>query len=118
MRKKTAAAPSSDPFESALSLLERLGPLSDSQVGRLARVIAARMDPRFLLGFIVAGPVVVVDGRPPAKLSKDEIARGAIVALDQLKPLAALKGSGRILRGLKTTALAATESVRTSISKW
>lgn len=115
MRKKLTAP---DPFEAALSLVERLGPLSDSQVDRLARAIAARMDRRFLLGFTVAGPVAVVDGRPPAKLLKEEVARAAIVGLDQLKPLAACKGTGELTRGLKTAALAATESVRTAIAKW
>jgi hypothetical protein len=116
---RRAPKSATSPVDTALSLLERLGSLTDSELARLASVLAAKMEPGFLTGLLVAGRAAVVQGDVVAlPRSSDDVARATLKALEQLRPLASSKSKGALTKGLKTAALAQLEAIRTAVAKW
>ncbi len=94
-------------------------PPVEADLERTASELAAQLEPGFLDGVAVLGRVAIVNGRVIAKsMTKDDVARATLKALELLRPLASMKSKGSLTRGLKTATLAEIEALRTAVAKW
>lgn len=108
-----------NPFEMALSMLERMGRLTIPELERLAALVASRQEPGAISGVVVLGRTAAVDDvLVAAPSTTDDAARATLKGLEMVRAVAKHKVKGTLTRGLRTAVLAQVEAIRTAAVKW